>query len=137
MQTIDYMKMIGQFMDKYGQVMRRYPDLATEDERSHRAKLIREEARELCDAIESQDLIGIADGIADLLYITFGACHVFGIPIESVIEEVHRSNMSKTILNHDDRGNKVNDKGHYSKPQIAAILEPLLKMKRREEKSGS
>lgn len=131
--TTDYMDLIGKFMDKYGQQRRMLPMIATPQECELRKKLIFEESGELWRAIEEKDLIGIADGIADLLYVTFGAAHVFGIPIECIFMEVHRSNMSKPLLGHNEIGNKV-QKGNYSKPQIAALLAPYLRERRKLDK---
>jgi predicted HAD superfamily Cof-like phosphohydrolase len=60
-----------------------------------RVKLINEEAKEFSDACDAGDIVGMADGLADLLYVTYGAALECGIPIDAVFDEVHRSNMSK------------------------------------------
>lgn len=150
MQTIDYSRMIAQFMDKNRIVRRDLPEIVTEDEIKLRRTLVEEEALELSTAmsrcftyvpentresrIEEQSILSnISKEIADLLYVTFGAALVFGIPIEAVIEEVHRSNMSKPKLGHDNVGNK-REKGMYSPAQIAAVITPYLRRRREEEK---
>jgi predicted HAD superfamily Cof-like phosphohydrolase len=60
-----------------------------------RVKLIREESKEICDAIEAGDLVEAIDGVCDLLYVTIGAAVEFGVDIEPIFDEVHRSNMAK------------------------------------------
>lgn len=60
-----------------------------------RMNLIEEEAKEFREASEAGDLIGVADAIADLLYVTYGAAVTWGIQIDPVFDEVHRSNMTK------------------------------------------
>lgn len=82
-----------------------------EAEKSLRRKLIREEAFELMDAIEADDIIGIADGIADLVYVAVGAALVYGIDMEPVFNEVHRANMTKFAP-----GGYLNDNGKWCKP---------------------
>lgn len=87
--------------------------------------LIEEEAGELRAAIGSEDIVGVADAVADLLWVTLEAAATFGIPIEPVFEEVHRSNRTKL------RGGRrtVNAAGKivagpgYSPPDLRPILE--------------
>ncbi len=69
-------------------------DLPTEV-REIRCALIEEEAAELRAALEASDIVEVADAIADLLYVVYGAAVTFGIPIDAVFAEVHRSNMTK------------------------------------------
>lgn len=143
LQSINYTNAIANFMNKHGQPMRLKPDLPSRDELLLRKKLVGEEAKETCDAIQKgismmdiaiftekgftiQEkealLIEVADGLADLLYVVFGTALSFGIPIEHVFAEVHRSNMTKEKLGHTNTGQKV-QKGNYSRPQIGSILE--------------
>ncbi len=75
------------------------PTLADPTTQDLRVELIREELTELRDAIDASDIIELADAIADLLYVTYGAALAFGIPINPVFDEVHRSNMSKLWSN--------------------------------------
>jgi predicted HAD superfamily Cof-like phosphohydrolase len=58
---------------------------------------LREELEELVAAIETESVEDIADGVADLLYLTIGTALAYGIPIEAVFDEIHRSNMTKTL----------------------------------------
>lgn len=62
-----------------------------------RCALIEEEAAEFRTALEQGDIVGVADAIADLLYVVYGAALTFGIPIREVFAEVHRSNMTKLV----------------------------------------
>ena len=90
-----------------------------------RCTLIEEEAAEFRESVETEDLVGIADAIADLLYVVYGAALTFGIPVREVFAEVHRSNMTKL----DDDGNpvyradgKVMKGPNFSPPELLPIL---------------
>jgi predicted HAD superfamily Cof-like phosphohydrolase len=63
--------------------------------RASRQALMEEELHELLDAMGAEDLVDIADGLADLLYVVFGTAVAYGIPMDDVFAEVHQSNMSK------------------------------------------
>ncbi len=90
-----------------------------------RLKLIMEEAHELEDALAAQNLVAVADALGDLAYVTFGAALTFGIDLDEVIAEIHRSNMTKLgpdgrpILRDDG---KVLKGSNYSPP----CLEPII-----------
>lgn len=90
---IDYLGMVKEFHEKYGHHIGKLEDWPPAHIMALRNKLIEEEAQEYMDAY---DKIDIADAIADLLYVTFGAALTYGIPIEEVFAEVHRSNMTKS-----------------------------------------
>jgi NTP pyrophosphatase (non-canonical NTP hydrolase) len=120
--TIDYVQFVEIFMQKYNQTIRFKPEIPTEQEEDLRLRLIDEELNELRGAIVERDLVGIADALADTLYVVFGTASAYGIPIADVFIEVHRSNMTKPFLGHDERGKKV-QKGNYSKPNVAGIIE--------------
>jgi NTP pyrophosphatase (non-canonical NTP hydrolase) len=90
-----------------------------------RCSLIEEEAAEFRAALEGGDIVGVADAIADLLYVVYGAARTFGIPVREVFAEVHRSNMTKL----DDNGEpivraegKVMKGPHYSPPDLLPLL---------------
>lgn len=84
-----------------------------------RGKFLVEELTELADAIAAGDIVGIADGIGDVIYVLNGTAFTYGIPLDAVMAEIHRSNMTKT--NTPDEAKLV--KGpKYEAPQIAAIL---------------
>lgn len=86
-----------------------------------RINLITEETLELFEAIGEYNLVGIADGLADLLYIVYGTALEYGIDLEPIFNEVHRSNMSKV-------GGHKNEFGKWVKPLTysPANLKPIL-----------
>jgi predicted HAD superfamily Cof-like phosphohydrolase len=90
-----------------------------------RLDLIKEEAQELADAISAHDLVAIADALGDIVYVTFGAALTFGIDLDAVIAEIHRSNMTKLgrdgkpVLRGDGKVLKGPD---YSPPRLGPIL---------------
>lgn len=96
------------------------PSLETTD---RRYRLVREESAELCVALHDSNLAEIADGIADLLYMTLGAAVECGIDVEPIFDEVHRSNMTK-VGGHFFRG-KLQKPKTYSPPNLLPILEAL------------
>lgn len=90
-----------------------------------RIALLEEEVAEFARAARARDLVGIADALADIAYVTYGAAVTFGIDLDAVVAEVHRSNMSK--LDQDGRpvlraDGKVLKSSRYSPPEIAAVL---------------
>jgi predicted HAD superfamily Cof-like phosphohydrolase len=90
-------------------------------ERDLRVRLIREEFAELQDALDAEDIIEVADALADLLYVVYGSALQFGIPIDAVLAEVHRSNMTKGDGLIDAGGKKLKGPS-YKRPDIAGIL---------------
>ena len=103
--------MVAEFHTVFGHPLRTVPTTGTRAERELRYELIREELDELWEATGldrpgcgdddccygpvEPDLIGMADALADLVYVIYGAAHVFGIDLDACVREVHRSNMSK------------------------------------------
>lgn len=90
-----------------------------------RLRLLAEESRELQDAIEEADLIAIADALGDITYVIFGTAVTYGIDLEAVVREIHRSNMSK--LGRDGRpvlrpDGKVLKSDRYTPPDINTVL---------------
>ena len=94
----------------------------TEQERIHRHLLLMEEVKELEEATWNDDYVGVADGIADIIYILCGTALRYGIPLDEVFEEVHRSNMTKTINIQFREDGKVMKGEHYSPPNLFGIL---------------
>jgi predicted HAD superfamily Cof-like phosphohydrolase len=89
-----------------------------------RVNLIEEELAELRNAGETQDLVEIADALGDLLYVVYGAAVTYGIDLEPVFSEIHRSNMSKGDSNAAARcDGKVLKGANYSPPRVAEVLE--------------
>ena len=86
---------VGVFMKTFGQEVKDKPSLSSDKINKLRISLIREELDELKEAMDSKDLLEVADALTDLLYVTYGAGHAFGIDLDKCFEEVQNSNMSK------------------------------------------
>ena len=86
---------VGIFMKTFGQEVKDRPSFSTEKINNLRVSLIEEELKELKDAMESKDLLEVADALTDILYVTYGAGHAFGINLDKCFDEVQNSNMSK------------------------------------------
>ena len=86
---------VKNFMETFGQQVKTKPSFSTDKINSLRYDLIVEELEELKIAIENKDLLEVADALTDILYVTYGAGHAFGIDLDKCFEEVHKSNMSK------------------------------------------
>ena len=82
-------------MDAFEQKVEVMPTLPDFNVRELRLELILEEVEELVTGIDNEDLVEIADALTDILYVTYGAGHTFGIDLDACFDEVHRSNMSK------------------------------------------
>tara|TARA_Y100001963_G_scaffold156001_1_gene248492 strand:- start:1083 stop:1442 length:360 start_codon:yes stop_codon:yes gene_type:complete len=84
-------------MHTFGQVVidKDSPDLGYEELQDLRVNLIQEELKELQEALAEKNLIEVADALTDILYVTYGAGHAFGIDLDDCFQEVHFSNMSK------------------------------------------
>ena len=83
------------FMETFGQEVKTKPSFSTDKINSLRYDLIKEELEELKEAMENKDLLEVADALTDILYVTYGAGHAFGINLDKCFEEVQSSNMSK------------------------------------------
>lgn len=88
-------KRVGDFMTAFGQNVQIKPKLVDHDTSTLRYSLIAEELDEFGEAVEKDDLVGIADALTDLLYVVYGAGHAYGINLDKCFKEVHSSNMSK------------------------------------------
>jgi predicted HAD superfamily Cof-like phosphohydrolase len=113
------------FHRSFGQRVGRIPELPGEAERSLRAKLLAEEYYEYKDAERNNDIVEIADALADIIYIACGTAVSYGIPLDKIFEAVHNSNMAKLVdgkpLRRED-GKVLKPEG-WTPPQIEAILE--------------
>ena len=114
------------FMNNFGQEVKYNPEFPDEKVQKLRISLIEEELEELKEAIENKDVVGVADALTDILYVTYGAGAAFGIDLDKCFEEVHNSNMSK--LDRDGRPIYRNDgkilKGpDYFEPNLEKIVE--------------
>jgi predicted HAD superfamily Cof-like phosphohydrolase len=86
---------VGEFMNTFGQEVKTSPEFPDNDTVALRYELIREELEELYHAMGEKDLVEVADALTDILYVTYGAGHAFGIDLDACFDEVQRSNMSK------------------------------------------
>ncbi len=95
--TLTNFKLVGNFMNRFGQevIDKESPNLGTQELQDLRVDLIQEELKELQEALAEKDLIEVADALTDILYVTYGAGHAFGIDLDDCFQEVHFSNMSK------------------------------------------
>jgi len=115
----------GDFMEAFGQEVLDKPTLPDFNLSELRIDLIQEELQELIDALDAKDIVEIADALTDILYVTYGAGHSFGIDLDECFLEVHRSNMTK--LGEDGRplyrpDVKVMKGPNYETPQLAKII---------------
>ena len=116
---------VGLFMKTFGQEVKITPSLSTEKINNLRISLIDEELNELKEAIKNKDLKETVDALTDILYVTYGAGHAFGINLDLCFDEVQRSNMSKLGENgnpiYNDQG-KVMKGPNYFKPDLGKFL---------------
>ena len=103
---------VRKFMQTFGQEIKEKAEFPNEKITSLRHDLIKEELEELKDAIDNKDIKEVADALTDILYVTYGAGHAFGINLDKCFEEVQNSNMSK--LGSDGKP-IYNDKGKVMK----------------------
>ena len=113
------------FMKTFGQDVKIKPSFSTNKINSLRYDLIKEELEELKVAIENNDLLEVADALTDILYVTYGAGHAFGIDLDKCFEEVQSSNMSKLDENGKpifNNAGKVMKGPKYFKPNLSKYL---------------
>ena len=90
---------VGIFMKTFGQEVKSKPSFSTDKINRLRLSLIKEELDELKEAMNNKDLLEVADALTDILYVTYGAGHAFGIDLDKCFDEVQNSNMSKLDKN--------------------------------------
>ena len=116
---------VGHFMKTFGQEIKIKPGLSTEKINKLRVNLINEELEEFKEAIKNNDLKEVADALTDILYVTYGAGHAFGINLNKCFDEVQQSNMSKLGADgkpiYDDKG-KVMKGPNYFKPDLTKFV---------------
>ena len=113
------------FMETFDQEVKTKPSFRTDKINSLRYDLIKEELEELKEAMKNKDLLEVADALTDILYVTYGAGHAFGIDLDKCFEEVQNSNMSKL----DENGKPIfSDAGkvmkglNYFKPNLRRFV---------------
>ena len=116
---------VKKFMKTFGQEVKEKAEFPNDKITSLRYELINEELDELKTAIEKKDIKEVADALTDILYVTYGAGHAFGINLDKCFDEVQNSNMSKL----DPKGKPIyNDQGkvmkgpNYFKPNLSKFL---------------
>ena len=113
------------FMKTYGQEIKEKPEFPKEKVIDLRISLIKEELDEFQEALKEKNLVEVADALTDLLYVTYGAGHAFGIDLDKCFAEVQRSNMSKLG---DDGKPIYNEQGkvmkgsRYYKPNLKQFI---------------
>ena len=113
------------FMETFGQEVKTKPSFSSDKINTLRYDLIKEELEELKIAMENKDLLEVADALTDILYVTYGAGHAFGIDLDKCFEEVQNSNMSK--LGEDGKpiyneSGKVMKGPKYFKPNLTKFV---------------
>ena len=116
---------VGQFMKTFGQEVKDKPGLSSEKINNLRISLINEELQEFKEAIKNNDLKEAIDALTDILYVTYGAGHAFGVNLDKCFDEVQRSNMSK--LGQDGKpiyneAGKVMKGPSYFKPDLSKFI---------------
>ena len=116
---------VKKFMQTFGQEIRKKADFPDEKIVLLRYDLIREELSELKEAIDQRDIKEVADALTDILYVTYGAGHAFGIDLDKCFDEVQSSNMSKLDLNDKpiyNESGKVMKGPNYFKPDLSKFV---------------
>ena len=116
---------VGLFMTTFGQEVKKKPSFSSDKINNLRISLIEEELNEFKEAVSKKDLKEVADALTDILYVTYGAGHAFGINLDKCFEEVQKSNMSK--LGNDgepiyNEHGKVMKGPKYFKPNLKKFL---------------
>ena len=117
---------VKEFMKTFGQIVRTKPQFPDDKTMKLRYDLIKEELNELKEAMESKDLVEIADALSDILYVTYGAGCAYGIDLDKCFKEVQRANMSKLGTDgkpiYNEKG-KVMKGPNYSEPNLKKFIE--------------
>ena len=116
---------VRKFMETFGQEVKKKAEFPNDKITSLRYDLIKEELEELKEAIEKKDIKEVADALTDILYVTYGAGHAFGINLDKCFAEVQNSNMSKLGIDgkpiYNDKG-KVMKGPNYFKPDLTKFV---------------
>ena len=116
---------VGIFMKTFGQEVKNKPSFSTDKINKLRLDLIKEELTELTEAMKNKDLLEVADALTDILYVTYGAGHAFGIDLDKCFDEVQNSNMSKLDENGKpiyNQNGKVMKGPNYFKPDLSKFV---------------
>ena len=116
---------VGTFMKTFGQEVKTTPSFSSDKINKLRIDLIKEELDELQEAMGNNDLLEVADALTDILYVTYGAGHAFGIDLDKCFDEVQNSNMSKLGENGEpiyNESGKVMKGPNYFKPDLSKFV---------------
>jgi len=116
---------VGTFMKTFGQEVKTKPSFGSDKINKLRIDLIKEELDELQEAMKNNDLLEVADALTDILYVTYGAGHAFGIDLDKCFDEVQNSNMSKLGENGEpiyNESGKVMKGPKYFKPDLSKFV---------------
>jgi predicted HAD superfamily Cof-like phosphohydrolase len=116
---------VGIFMKTFGQEVKSKPSFSTDKINKLRIDLIKEELDELKESMDNNDLLEVADALTDILYVTYGAGHAFGINLDKCFDEVQNSNMSKLSENGEpiyNESGKVMKGPNYFKPDLSKFV---------------
>ncbi|MBT7574304.1 MAG: nucleoside triphosphate pyrophosphohydrolase family protein [Flavobacteriaceae bacterium] len=116
---------VGTFMKTFGQEVKTKPSFSSDKINKLRIDLIKEELDELKEAMDNNDLLEVADALTDILYVTYGAGHAFGIDLDRCFDEVQNSNMSKLGENGEpiyNESGKVMKGPNYFKPDLTKFV---------------
>ena len=116
---------VGIFIKTFGQEVKSKPSFSTDKINKLRIDLIKEELDELKEAMDNNDLLEVADALTDILYVTYGAGHAFGINLDKCFDEVQNSNMSKLSENGEpiyNESGKVMKGPNYFKPDLTKFV---------------
>ena len=116
---------VGTFMKTFGQEVKTKPSFSSDKINKLRIDLIKEELDELQEAMKNNDLLEVADALTDILYVTYGAGHAFGIDLDKCFHEVQNSNMSKLGENGEpiyNESGKVMKGPNYFKPDLSKFV---------------
>ena len=116
---------VGTFMKTFGQEVKTKPSFSSDKINKLRIDLIKEELDELQEAMKNNDLLEVADALTDILYVTYGAGHAFGIDLDRCFQEVQNSNMSKLGENGEpiyNESGKVMKGPNYFKPDLSKFV---------------
>ena len=116
---------VRKFMETFGQEIKEKAELPDKKVSSLRHDLIKEELDELKEAMENKDITEVADALTDILYVTYGAGHAFGIDLDKCFDEVQNSNMSKLGKNGEPIYNefgKIMKGPNYFKPDLTKFI---------------
>ena len=123
---------VGTFMKTFGQEVKTKPSFSSDKINKLRIDIIKQELDELQEAMKNNDLLEVADALTDILYVTYGAGHAFGVDLDKCFEEVQNSNMSKLGENGEpiyNESGKVMKGPNYFKPDLSKFVSQISSLK--------